>query len=526
MRQCGPPVKGSPRENRFGEWPADRVPAKIRPVRTRILDSIALGLLLVQGPLGCGWLPGITFNAPFMHTVFGTMGGEAPADEVFGSRIVAAEGFGIGLFAGDLPGVRFLRPLEGGALLATTPREGTVWRLDPDRDGDGRSDGRTPLLEGLNRPHGLDVHEGWLYVAEGDSVGRVPIDVDSGELRGEYARIVEGLPKGGNHWTRTVRIGPDGWMYVSVGSSCNVCFEEDERRAALLRFRPDGSEPSIHATGLRNSVGFDWQPGTGHLFATDNGRDLLGDDFPPCELNRIERGAFYGWPVANGDRILDPDLGEGHENRARNSTPPAHSFRAHTAPLGMVFLRHERLPDDWQGVALVALHGSWNRSVKDGYEVVSLHWNADGSITEREFVTGFEVDEEVLGRPVDVAEGADGTIYISDDYAGSIYRVKAGAQHGEATTAQKMEPTSPDVSPTGDTNRGAALWQEHDCARCHDPERGAAGVVPIPLEGLGTRFDRARLAAFLAAPTPPMPLYPLDDQDRNDLAALLIDRFE
>ncbi len=488
--------------------------------------SIAGLLALATGALACTWIPGYAVNAPVLHMVFGTMGADTPDDEVFGSRIVAAEGFGVGLFAGGLPGVRFLRPLEGGALLATTPREGIVWRLEADRDGDGRSDGRTPLLEGLDRPHGVDVHEGWLYVAEGDAVGRVEIDVGTGELDGEYTRIVDGLPEGGNHWTRTVRIGPDGWMYVSVGSSCNVCFEEDERRAAMLRFRTDGSEPEILATGLRNSVGFDWQPGTGDLYATDNGRDLLGDDFPPCELNRVERGGFYGWPVANGARVLDPDLGEGHEERARNSIPPAHPFRAHTAPLGMVFLRHENLPDEWRGVAIVALHGSWNRSRKDGYEVVSLHWNADGTIEERDFVTGFERDEDVIGRPVDVAEGVDGTIYISDDYAGSIYRVERGPQWDEASVAGTRARPEPARKSTGSTEHGAALWEEHDCARCHDAARATPGVVPIPLEELGARYDETRLAAFLAAPTPPMPLYPLDAAARRDLAAFLLDRFD
>jgi glucose/arabinose dehydrogenase len=212
-------------------------------------------------------------------------------------------------------------------------------------------------------------------------------------------------------------------MYVSIGSSCNVCFEKDERRAALLRFEPDGRNPEIIATGLRNTVGFDWQPGTGTLYATDNGRDLLGDDFPPCELNRLEIGAFYGWPVANGNRVPDPDLGAGQVERIRASIPPAHSFGAHTAPLGMVFLNHPNLPKEWRGAALVALHGSWNRTRKSGYKVVSLHWS-DGAIVEHDFAVGFEDDEEVIGRPVDVAEGTDGTIYVSDDYASAVYWVK------------------------------------------------------------------------------------------------------
>ena len=242
-----------------------------------------------------------------------------------------------------------------------------------------------------------------------------------------YERVVDGLPSGGNHWSRTVRFGPDGWMYVSVGSSCNVCVESDERRAAMLRFRPDGSDPQIFATGLRNSVGFDWRPGTDDLYATDNGRDLLGDDFPPCELNLVRSGGFYGWPVANGDRVPDPDLGKGQEERIAKSIPPAHAFGAHVAPLGIVFLRHPSLPREWRGAALVAQHGSWNRTHKSGYKVVSLHWGENGAIAERDFLVGFEQNENVIGRPVDVAEGADGTIYVSDDYASSIYWVRYAA---------------------------------------------------------------------------------------------------
>ena len=171
-----------------------------------------------------------------------------------------------------------------------------------------------------------------------------------------------------------MRFGPDGWLYVSVGSSCNVCVEEDERRAAMLRFAPDGSDAQVFATGLRNAVGFDWQPGTGDSYATDNGRDLLGDDFPPCELNRVESGGFYGWPFANGDRVPDPDLGAGQRGaRSAASIPPAHPFGAHTAPLGIVFLRSDAAP----GGASAAPRSSrctarGTARARSGYKVVSL----------------------------------------------------------------------------------------------------------------------------------------------------------
>jgi glucose/arabinose dehydrogenase len=154
----------------------------------------------------------------------------------------------------------------------------------------------------------------------------------------------------------------------------------------------------------------------------------MGDDFPPCELDRVVHGGFYGWPYAHGDRVADPDHGAGREEQVRNSIPPAHAFRAHNAPLGITFVRGEWAPAAYRGAALVALHGSWNRTRKDGYRVVSLHWRADGRIEERDFAVGFERDEEVIGRPVDVAEGSDGAFYVSDDYAGAIHRIAWRAQ--------------------------------------------------------------------------------------------------
>jgi glucose/arabinose dehydrogenase len=287
-------------------------------MRSLLVCSVGAASLVAVGALACALLPErYAINAPVLNMMFGWFGAGTPAQDLFGARIRVPDGFSVGVYAAAVPGVRFLRPLPGGALLATTPREGKVWLLAPDRDGDRRSDSSRALLEGLERPHGLDLYDGWLYVAEGSGVGRVRIDSQTGELARGYERVVNDLPQGGNHWSRTVRFGPDGWMYVSVGSSCNACIETDERRAAMLRFRPDGSDAQIFATGLRNSAGFDWQPGTGALYATDNGRDLLGDDFPPCELNLVRRDGFYGWPFANGDRVPDPDLGEKRPERVR-----------------------------------------------------------------------------------------------------------------------------------------------------------------------------------------------------------------
>jgi glucose/arabinose dehydrogenase len=484
--------------------------------------------LVVLGVGACSTLLPERFsvNAPILHLMFG-IGVEAPAPETVPGAFRLPKGLSMGLFASELPNVRFLRFTAAGDLLASRTRAGEVVWLQADRNGDGRSDGRRTLLEGLSQPHGMDFHDGWLYVAETDGVGRVRFSAAEGRTQGVYTRVVNGLPAGGNHYTRTLRFGPDGWMYVSVGSSCNVCEEEDPRRAAILRFRPDGSEEEIFATGLRNAVGFDWQPGTAALYATDNGRDLLGDDFPPCELNRVVEGGFYGWPYANGDRVTDPDLGAGQEDAIAGSIPPAHAFRAHNAPLGIHFVRGAGLPG-YRGAALVALHGSWNRSRKDGYRVVSLHWGPEGEIEERDFVSGFENDGRVIGRPVDVLEGPDGAVYISDDYAGSIYRVAPGGATSVSPSRRAPGASDPLAALPRDTRaaataRGATLAEAHACAGCHDPERAEPGVVAVPLANLGSRYDIDALAAFLAAPTPPMPMAPLDAAERRDLAIHLLD---
>jgi glucose/arabinose dehydrogenase len=490
-----------------------------------------LSLFAAAALAGCFLLPErCAVNVPIRNALFGASAAPPPR-ELLGSRIRVPDGLSIGIFA-ELPRVRALRLTPAGDLLASVPREGRVALIERDADGDGRSDGARTLLEGLNRPHGMDLLEGWLYVAETDAVGRVRFDPGARAVSGPFERVIVGLPGGGNHWSRTIRFGPEGWLYVSVGSSCNVCVEEDPRRAALLRFRPDGSGGEIFASGLRNAVGFDWRPDTEELYATDNGRDLLGDDYPPCELDRIVRGGFYGWPYANGARDPDPDLGTGHEREIATSIPPAHSFRAHNAPLGIAFLERDLAPGYPRGTAVVALHGSWNRTRKDGYAVVSLHFEPDGRIVERDFVWGLLVGEDVIGRPVDVVQGPDAAVYVSDDYAGVVYRVSPGGSRAPGA------PPSPAPAPgrlgldpleglaggerEAAIERGRALYEAHACFRCHEAERAGAGVVARPLAGLAARYGVDDLAAFLLAPTPPMPALALGERERRDLSVFLL----
>lgn len=490
--------------------------ALIGTTAASVLALVACGYLALPG----GWI----INFPGFS-------GAALGESELQQRIAVPDGFAINTYTAEVPNARMLLFTATGDLLVSTPRSGEVLLLERDRDGDGVADGRRVLLAGLDRPHGLAYHDGWLYVAETSAVLRVRFDPETGSISGTPEQIT-GLPGGGNHWTRTIHVGPDEMLYVSVGSSCNVCIERDARRATILRYPLGGGGGEIYASGLRNAVDFAWQPGTGELYATDNGRDLLGDDFPPDELNRIVRGGFYGWPVANGNRIPDPDQGAGQEDRIAASLPPVHEFGAHVATLGITFYKRRAdapaaFPSRYDGVAFVAQHGSWNRSKKSGYQVVMLRLDADGMITETPFATGFLRDEHVAGRPVGVAVGPDGALYVSDDYAGAVYRIAYGsAARGHRPVPDSGRAPAPQAAMSATeletaATRGHGLWAANGCPTCHAPGQDAPEALR-PLNGLRRRYTIDSLAAFLLSPQPPMPPVTLSAPQRRDLAAYLL----
>jgi glucose/arabinose dehydrogenase len=326
------------------------------------------------------------------------------------------EGYSFEVFARDLGRLRLMQMTENGDLIVSGYRDGNILLLKADRDGDGRSDGQDELIEGSNQPHGLLLEGSTLYVAEEQRVVRY--DFDGAQLANERV-ILEGIPGGGGHSSRTLKRGPDGFLYVSIGSSCNACIENHPWRAAILRFR-EGATPEIFASGLRNTVGFDWEPDTGALFGVDNGRDHLGDDVPDDEVNRIAAGGHYGWPHVHGAEVRDPGLYE-EMPAGLSPVPQFHGLGGHVAPLSIRFLRNQanaRL----NGTALVAEHGSWNRREKAGYRIIRLIF--EGSTAREEvFLGGCEVNGEVICRPVDILEAPDGRLYVSDDYAGAVYTI-------------------------------------------------------------------------------------------------------
>lgn len=346
--------------------------------------------------------------------------GQQSGAETLPHPISLPEGFEISLYASGLEGVRMMALSPQGELTVTQPRAGRVLIL-PDRDGDGKSDRTVVFAQGLDRPHGLAWRDGDLYVAETGAVVRLR-DADGDRIAETKQTLTRDLPAGGMHWTRTLGFGPDGKMYVSAGSSCNVCVEEDRRRAAIMRFQPDGSDLEIFARGLRNAVGFAWHPETGKLWATENGRDRLGNDLPPDELNQVEFGKHYGWPYCYGDRQPDPAHDEA--DFCAQSEPMALGFQAHSAPLGMTFYTGKQFPAEYRGDAFVAFHGSWNRDEPTGYKVVRVRFENGKPTRYEDFAKGWLRGRSSWGRPVDVLVAPDGSLFVSDDSGGRIYRIR------------------------------------------------------------------------------------------------------
>ena len=394
----------------------------------KIAKGASIGLLATI-IAGTGYIAAITPGglSGFWLMVSTVAGLNTSAHAAEESTLKVAEGFSLKLVAKDLGYVRFLAITEQGDLVATIADRGQILLLQ-DRDQNGTTETQTVLIDGLNEPQGILFDGDWLYFSESGTVSRVAFDHSTASLAGEIQVVLQDLPYDLIHKAKAIGISPDRKLYVAVGSPCNVCEPEDPRYAAMLQSELDGSNPQIYARGLRNSVGFDWAPWSGDFYATVNARDLLGDNFPPDELNLVVENGFYGWPYVNGDNIPDPDFGDKRPDLASSAIAPAFKFRPHNAPLGIRFVKaHRSLPPGFNRMALVALHGSWNRSVLDGYKVISLHWDNQGNIESRDFVSGFLADDGIMGRPVDIAQDRQGRFYITDDLGGQIYRVEYGA---------------------------------------------------------------------------------------------------
>lgn len=360
-------------------------------------------------------------SAPSKPTDQPADGGFVSAGQPLNYQLVMPEGIAIELFAKNLPGARVLAFDGFGNLWVSQTGEGQVSMVEI---SDGRAHSQAAIFRNLNNPHGLAFdpdNDALLYIAEENKISRVTVYSDGG-----LEKIVD-LPDDGGHYTRTIGFGPDERLYVSVGSSCNVCHEQDERRAAISVMNKDGSDFALFAHGLRNAVFFTWHPQTAEMWATDMGRDLLGDDTPPEEINIVREGGNYGWPICYGQNIHDTDFDK--NTYIRNpcmepfETPSYVDMPAHNAPLGLAFIP-QSWPAEYRDDLIVALHGSWNRSVPDGYKLRRIKLNAQGVVeSQGDFISGWLNTDGVVGRPVDVIVGPDDALYVSDDRAGVIYRV-------------------------------------------------------------------------------------------------------
>jgi len=355
-------------------------------------------------------------TAIFLLTFPGCGRAAAPSD------LRVPPGFQIGIFAENVPGARSLTLSPRGTVFVGTRNEGKVYALE-DRDGNGKAELQFTIASGLNLPNGVAFGDGALFVAESHRILRYDKIEDQLRTPPTPAVIRGEFPDRGIHRWKYLAIGPDGKLYLGIGSLCNNCLGSEPQLASISRFNTDGSGFEVFASGVRNSVGFAWHPQSRELWFTDNGRDEMGDELPPDELNRAARsGLDFGYPYCHGGDIPDPKFGT--QRPCREFEAPAAKLGPHVAALGMRFYGGRMFPEEYRGQIFVAEHGSWNRSKKIGYRVSLIKLQGNRVVDYRPFAEGWlNANGEVSGRPVDVLVMPDGALLVSDDRGGKIYRI-------------------------------------------------------------------------------------------------------
>jgi glucose/arabinose dehydrogenase len=348
-------------------------------------------------------------------------------EEALVRRLRVPRGFAVSVFASGLGNPRMMAVADDGTVFVTRRDSGDVLAL-ADTNRDGRADRVKQAIAELRHVHGIAVRDYKLYLATDTAVFTVPLRGDT--AGGDPWRLVGGLPDGGQHGNRTIAFGPDGMLYISVGSSCNACQETNEEHATLLRVPAEGGRRTVFARGLRNTVGWAWEPTTRTLWGLDHGTDWRGDDLPPEELNQIEEGGHYGWPYCYAARRPDTRFAQDPPNTTKasfceSSKAPALTYQAHSAPVGAAFYGGTQFPEAYRGDLFVAMHGSWNRRVPTGYKVVRVRFDDGKPAGFEDFLTGFLLEgrDSYFGRPAGIAVARDGALLISDDASGVIYRV-------------------------------------------------------------------------------------------------------
>ena len=336
--------------------------------------------------------------------------------------ITLPRGFTITTVSDDVPGARQIALGDDGTIYVGSRGPGAVYAI-VDADRDGATDSVYVVADDLRMPSGVAMRDGALYVAAVNRILRFD------DIRSHLASppdpvvIRDDLPQDGHHGWKFIAFGPDDRLYVPIGAPCNICLSSDERYASILRMQPDGSDLEIFARGVRNSVGFDWHPETGVFWFTDNGRDLMGDDLPPDELNRAEQsGLHFGYPFCHGRDIGDPEYGS--QRSCDEFVPPAMALDPHVAAIGMRFYTGEQFPVEYQGQVFIAEHGSWNRTDPIGYRITVVRFGADDVPRYEVFAAGWLKGRTAWGRPADFQVDHDGALLVSDDRQGAVYRIR------------------------------------------------------------------------------------------------------
>lgn len=347
----------------------------------------------------------------------------APQSPPTPADLKVPEGFKVSVFASDVTSARLMAVAPDGVLFAARQGKGDVVAL-PDRDKDGKADKMEIVASNLTRPHSVAFHKGFLYIATHPAILRVKYS--NGKLEGEPVKVVELPVLNTGHATRTIGFSKGGKLFVAIGSSCNSCEEEDARRTTIMVYNADGTGGRPFAKGLRNALGFDWDPKTNALWADDMGQDKLGDELPPDEINLIEDGKHYGFPYFVGNNIPNTDLPNAKGSlKASEATPPAFELQAHASPIDLRFYTGNKFPETYRGAMFVSLHGSSPTARKERIpgSVARVVFKNGKPVGVEDFVTGWMKDGQVFGRPAGLITGADGALYISDDNKGFIYRV-------------------------------------------------------------------------------------------------------
>ncbi|MET0964161.1 MAG: YbhB/YbcL family Raf kinase inhibitor-like protein [Noviherbaspirillum sp.] len=362
--------------------------------------------------------------------------------------IKAPPGFSVSVFASGLKNTRIVVAAPNGVVYVSRRDQGDVLMLR-DANNDGRTDSEPVVVASRAGMHGLAVRDNRLYMVTVKEVFVADIRPD-GRL-GPLKMLAGDLPDAGQHPNRTLAFGPDGMLYISVGSSCNVCNESNPENATILRMSPDGKQRTIFAAGLRNTIGFDWHPQTGELWGMDHGIDFLGDEQQPEELNRIELGKQYGWPHVYADGQIYPQstpVGDiSKEEWKSRSTPMALGYSAHAAPMQMLFYTGNAFPAEYQGDAFVTMRGSWNRMSPSGYEIVRMRFSSGQASSIEPFVTGFLTDNRQthIARPIGLAKANDGSLLMADDANGVLYRVAYTGNDAAIPNARNASPPSAEM---------------------------------------------------------------------------------